>query len=75
MQQKLSGKYQRNSEYPASSRMTMRPEPYLQLAHNDRVFDALDRLQEFAAAAHHVSMAAISLRWLLQHPLGAHCCD
>jgi aryl-alcohol dehydrogenase-like predicted oxidoreductase len=39
----LTGKYRRDTRYPAGSRMTLRPEPYRHLA-RDAVFDALESL-------------------------------
>jgi aryl-alcohol dehydrogenase-like predicted oxidoreductase len=40
----LTGKYRRNQAPPPSSRMTMRPEPYLHLD-DEAVYDGLDRLE------------------------------
>lgn len=45
----LTGKYRRGQPFPHGSRMTQRPDPYKQLV-RDRTFDALERLQDFAAA-------------------------
>ena len=59
----LSGKYRRNEEPPAGSRMTMRPEPYRHLA-NDRVYGGLDALSR-AAAERGVSTGGLSLAWAL----------
>ena len=61
----LTGKYRRGEPFPAGSRMTQRPEPYERL-HNDRTFDALDRLGAIAGA-HGISMAGAALAWLLAH--------
>ena len=46
----LTGKYRRDEEPPAGSRMTLRPEPYLHLQ-EDRVFDALEAFEAQAASA------------------------
>ena len=62
----LTGKYKRGEEAPAGSRMTLRPESYLQFQ-DDRVFDALEAL-EALALGHDASMAALSLAWLLGVP-------
>jgi len=62
----LTGKYRRGQAAPAGSRMTMRPEPYTHLD-DDRVYDGLDRLAA-RAESHGVSMAGLSLAWLLAHP-------
>ena len=45
----LTGKYRRGAADPAGSRMTQRPEPYLDFL-TDRTFEALDRLQAIAAS-------------------------
>jgi aryl-alcohol dehydrogenase-like predicted oxidoreductase len=62
----LTGKYRRGEEAPAGSRMTTRPEPYLHLR-DDAVYDGLDALAA-AAAQRGVSMAALSIAWLLADP-------
>ena len=62
----LTGKYRRGSPLPEGSRMTMRPEPYRGYD-DERVYSALDRLGE-TAAARGVSMAGLALGWLLAHP-------
>jgi aryl-alcohol dehydrogenase-like predicted oxidoreductase len=59
----LTGKYQRGVPYPAGSRMTQRPEPYLEFA-DDRTFGALARLQAIAAGRG-TSMAGLALAWLM----------
>lgn len=59
----LTGKYRRGEAYPAGSRMTQRPEGYRSFA-NDRVFTALERLEE-EAKGRGVSMAGLALAWLL----------
>ncbi len=57
----LTGKYRRGESPPAGSRMTMRPEPYEHLR-DDRIFDALERLQELG------DPATLALAWLLTDP-------
>jgi aryl-alcohol dehydrogenase-like predicted oxidoreductase len=59
----LTGKYHRGVPFPAGSRMTQRPEPYLGFV-TDRTFDALARL-EAIAAERGTSMAGLALAWLL----------
>jgi aryl-alcohol dehydrogenase-like predicted oxidoreductase len=59
----LTGKYRRGQPFPAGSRMTQRPEPYLALV-GDRTFDALERL-EVISGARGTSMAGTALAWLL----------
>jgi aryl-alcohol dehydrogenase-like predicted oxidoreductase len=59
----LTGKYRRGAPPPEGSRMAMRPEPYEQFR-DDRVFDALEALEE-AARERDVDMAALALAWLL----------
>ncbi len=62
----LTGKYRRGEEPPPGSRMTLRPEPYVDY-HTDAVFDALDALER-EAAGRGVSMAGLSLAWALAVP-------
>jgi 1-deoxyxylulose-5-phosphate synthase len=59
----LTGKYRRGEPYPAGSRMTQRPEPYLRYA-DDRVFDALEAF-EGEAFGRGVSLAGLAIGWLL----------
>jgi aryl-alcohol dehydrogenase-like predicted oxidoreductase len=59
----LSGKYRRGQPYPAGSRMTQRPEGYLEYA-AEPVFDALERFER-EAGERGVSMAGLALAWLL----------
>jgi aryl-alcohol dehydrogenase (NADP+) len=59
----LTGKYHRDEEPPAGSRMTMRPEPYRHLE-NDRIYDGLDAVDR-AAAERGVSMGGLALAWAL----------
>ena len=62
----LTGKYRRGQRYPAGSRMTQRPDVYADFV-DDRVFDALEGLEQLAAERE-VSMAGLSLAWLLANP-------
>jgi aryl-alcohol dehydrogenase-like predicted oxidoreductase len=59
----LTGKYRRGAAFPAGSRMTQRPEPYLRFQAGP-VFDALEGLEEIAAARG-TSLAGLALGWLL----------
>ncbi len=59
----LTGKYRRGDPFPAGSRMTQRPGPYLEFM-ADRTFAALGRL-EAMAACRGTSMAGLALGWLL----------
>jgi aryl-alcohol dehydrogenase-like predicted oxidoreductase len=59
----LTGKYGPGRPYPAGSRMTQRPEPYVALA-SEATFGKLDVLGQFARERG-VSMAAVALAWLL----------
>ncbi len=62
----LAGKYTRGAEFPAGSRMTMRPEPYEHLV-SDRVFDGLDLLAA-EAGSRGVDMATLAFAWVLSRP-------
>jgi aryl-alcohol dehydrogenase-like predicted oxidoreductase len=62
----LTGKYRRGEEPPAGSRMTLRPESYLQFQ-DDRVFDALEAL-EAQAAERGTTSGTLAFAWLLAHP-------
>jgi aryl-alcohol dehydrogenase-like predicted oxidoreductase len=59
----LTGKYRPGEPFPEGSRMTQRPEPYLDLV-AERTFAALARLDELAARRG-TSMAGLALGWLL----------
>jgi aryl-alcohol dehydrogenase-like predicted oxidoreductase len=63
----LTGKYKRLNDYPAGSRMTLRPEPYLKFL-NPETFEALARLQA-EADRRGVSLAGLALAWVKSHPL------
>jgi 1-deoxyxylulose-5-phosphate synthase len=62
----LTGKYRRGAAYPDGSRMTQRPDGY-RVFENDAVYDALEELEN-EAAAREVSMAGLALAWLLGVP-------
>ncbi len=63
----LTGKYKRGETYPAGSRMTLRPEPYLKLR-DDRIYSGLEALQRLAAGRG-TDMASLALAWVMSHPL------
>jgi aryl-alcohol dehydrogenase-like predicted oxidoreductase len=63
----LTGKYRRGAAPPPGSRVDLLPGPYRHLD-DGRVYDALDALRSFAAERG-ATMAAVSLRWLLDQPL------
>jgi aryl-alcohol dehydrogenase-like predicted oxidoreductase len=62
----LTGKYKRGQRYPAGSRMTLRPEPYEELA-TEATFRALDGFAA-AAAERGVEPAALAIAWVLSDP-------
>ena len=62
----LTGKYRRDEEPPAGSRMTLRPEGGEGYRRAD-VFDALDAFRQ-EAAERGVSMAGLALAWALATP-------
>jgi len=57
----LTGKYRRDAQPPADSRMTLRPGPYAHLR-TDAVYDALERLQELG------DPATLAFAWLFAQP-------
>ncbi|HEU4450844.1 MAG TPA: aldo/keto reductase [Gaiellaceae bacterium] len=63
----LTGKYRRGEPYPEGSRMTLRPEPYADVA-RERTFAGLEAL-EAAARARGTDSATLALAWVLEHPL------
>jgi aryl-alcohol dehydrogenase-like predicted oxidoreductase len=63
----LAGRYRRGEPYPAGSRMTLRPEPYEEIA-VERTFDGLEAL-EAAARERGTDAATLALAWVLDHPL------
>jgi aryl-alcohol dehydrogenase-like predicted oxidoreductase len=62
----LTAKYGRGRPYPEGSRMTLRPEPYLELE-NEAVHRGLERLAA-AAAERGVDTATLAFAWLLSNP-------
>jgi aryl-alcohol dehydrogenase-like predicted oxidoreductase len=62
----LTGKYGRGQPYPQGSRMTLRPEPYLELEH-EAVYRGLERLAA-AAAKRGVDTATLAFAWLFSNP-------
>ena len=62
----LAGRYRRDQEPSAGSRMATRPEPYLHLW-SEATFDSLDAFAA-EAAARGVSAAALALAWVLAQP-------
>ena len=63
----LAGRYRRGEPYPAGSRMTLRPEPYGEIAH-ERTFDRLEAF-ESAARERGTDTATLALAWVLDNPL------
>jgi len=59
----LTGKYRRGEDYPAGSRMTLRPGPYAELA-SDATFDSLEAF-ESEAGARGVAPAVLATAWVL----------
>jgi 1-deoxyxylulose-5-phosphate synthase len=62
----LTGKYRRGEPYPAGSRMTQRPDPYVDLV-SEETFRGLERFQA-VAAERGVEPAALAIAWVLSHP-------
>jgi aryl-alcohol dehydrogenase-like predicted oxidoreductase len=62
----LTGKYRRGERYPAGSRMTLRPDPYVAFE-DERTFDGLEAL-DAAARERGVGMATLALAWVLSNP-------
>ncbi len=62
----LTGKYRFSGEYPGGSRMTLRPEPYLEYWTSE-TFAGLDRLKA-EAEERGVSLAGLALAWVMSHP-------
>jgi len=62
----LTGRYRRGEAPPAGSRMATRPEGSEHLF-DDKVFDALERFERYAAEQG-TTTAALSLAWLLADP-------
>jgi aryl-alcohol dehydrogenase-like predicted oxidoreductase len=62
----LSGKYRAGEPVPPGSRMTLRPEPYLQWQ-NDATYSAIATLER-AAGERGLTLAALALAWVLTDP-------
>ncbi|UCH24646.1 MAG: aldo/keto reductase [Trueperaceae bacterium] len=62
----LTGKYRLDEDYPAGSRMTLRPEPY-QAYWRRQTFEALNGLR-VEAEQRGVSMASLALAWVMAAP-------
>jgi aryl-alcohol dehydrogenase-like predicted oxidoreductase len=62
----LTGKYKRGEAYPSGSRMTLRPDPYDDLA-NDRTFSSLEAFAA-EACARGLEPATLAIAWVLGHP-------
>jgi aryl-alcohol dehydrogenase-like predicted oxidoreductase len=62
----LTGKYRLADEYPADSRMTLRPEPYLRYW-NKATFDGLERFKT-EARQRNLSPAGLALAWVMSSP-------
>jgi aryl-alcohol dehydrogenase-like predicted oxidoreductase len=62
----LTGKYRAIGEYPAGSRMMLRPEPYRHLE-RDAVFKGLAALAD-EARMRGVDVSSLALAWVLHHP-------
>jgi aryl-alcohol dehydrogenase-like predicted oxidoreductase len=62
----LAGRYRRGEGYPEGSRMTQRPEGYVQFE-SDAVFDALEEFER-EAFERDVSMVGLAFAWLLGVP-------
>jgi aryl-alcohol dehydrogenase-like predicted oxidoreductase len=60
----LTGKYRRGGDYPAGSRMTLRPDPYRAFERED-VYRALDNLSD-QARAREVAASTLALAWVLR---------
>jgi aryl-alcohol dehydrogenase-like predicted oxidoreductase len=65
----LAGKYRRGEPFPEGSRMTQRPEPYLDLV-EERIFDGLDGLRG-EADRRGVDLPTLAIAWVLVNPLVA----
>jgi len=62
----LTGKYRSAGDYPAGSRMTLRPEPYEHLV-KEAIFDGLAAFAQ-EAVARGVDITALAIAWVLHHP-------
>jgi aryl-alcohol dehydrogenase-like predicted oxidoreductase len=62
----LTGKYRVGQAYPAGSRMTLRPEPYAELAGDDTY--ARIAAWERTAAGRGITLTALALAWVITDP-------
>jgi aryl-alcohol dehydrogenase-like predicted oxidoreductase len=62
----LTGKYRSPHLFPAGSRMTLRPEPYLHLV-SDKTFHAVAAFSE-EARARGIDASSLAIAWVLAHP-------
>jgi aryl-alcohol dehydrogenase-like predicted oxidoreductase len=62
----LTGKYETGKDYPAGSRMTMRPEPYHHLI-QEKTFRSLSAFRD-AAKSRGIDTATLAFAWVLSHP-------
>ncbi|MBI1853541.1 MAG: aldo/keto reductase [Planctomycetes bacterium] len=62
----LTGKYRRGEAYPQGSRMTLRPEGYARIAH-ENTYRALERFEQ-AAAIRGVDKPTLAIAWVLANP-------
>ena len=62
----LTGKYEAGKNYPAGSRMTMRPEPYQHLI-QEKTFRGVGAFRK-AATSRGIDMATLAFAWVLSHP-------
>ena len=63
----LTGKYSKDTPYPAGSRMTLRPEPYQKLL-DEKIYAGLAELRA-RAVERGTDMASLALAWVMSHPL------
>jgi aryl-alcohol dehydrogenase-like predicted oxidoreductase len=62
----LSGKYRKPGEYPASSRMTLRPQPY-EHWDNELTLQGIQAVRQYAARIG-TSLATLAFGWVLSDP-------
>ena len=62
----LAGRYRRAGDYPAGSRMTLRPEPYRELE-REQTFTRIDAFEK-KSAEFGLPMATLAMAWVLAHP-------
>ncbi len=63
----LTGKYKSAADFPAGSRMTLRPQPYARFL-NGATFQALEAFRA-QAEKRGVSMSGLAMAWVMTHPL------